>query len=205
VSDDNMMNSPEPVTSDATPAEPAFVSAPARKGFEFTMSNALMIAAAAIILVAIIGVVAWVILGAGAFSPTTEVPGGPVAGAPVVPGPSIESSTTTGSLAPVASVDNRDVFTPRNPFEPLDAPKVETETADATSTANTNTLVLVDIVMVDGEREAVVKLGGVEYTVGEDEVIGNSDYKVLEVNSNSIVVLFGDDRFTLSVGTGTSK
>lgn len=213
MSDDQLRNDMDPVGPDGTPAAPALVSVPVRRPFAFTMSHALMAAAAAIILIAIMGVVAWVVLGAGTFTPQPATPSVPAAGQPGALGtpamPATPGSTVpTSILPPVPDVDNRDVFTPRNPFEPIPAPVIATAASDegtSTNDEDANTLVLTGFVTVDGERKATVELGGVEYTVGEDDKIGTSDYQVLEINQSTIVVLYGDERITLSVGTGTSK
>ena len=46
---------------------------------------------------------------------------------------------------------------------------------------------------------------GQTYTLAEGESIPNTPWQVLEINSSTVVMLYGDARITLSVGVGISK
>ena len=46
---------------------------------------------------------------------------------------------------------------------------------------------------------------GTTYTLAEGEQVDDSPWKVLEINSDSVVMLFGDTRITLSTGQGITK
>ncbi len=46
---------------------------------------------------------------------------------------------------------------------------------------------------------------GTTYTAGAGEVIGSSPWKVVEVGTDSVVMLYGDTQVTLSLGQGISK
>lgn len=174
--------------------------------------NILLVVAAAIVLLAIVGVVGYVVLSTQTITPVST----PVVTTPVVPAtpatpstPTSGSAVTSGALPVVPDVTNRDVFTPRDPFQPIAAPVIAstttTSSSSTSSTTDSTTLVLSDIKTVSGVRKAVVKLGGKTYTVGNGETVGSSSWKVVQVNSSNVVFLFGDERITISLGQGTSK
>ena len=58
---------------------------------------------------------------------------------------------------------------------------------------------------VDGVKTATFVWNGASYTLAEDGEIPNSPWKVLQINSNSVVMLFGDTQVTLSTGEGLTK
>jgi len=171
------------------------------------------VVAAVIVLAAIIGVVVYVLLSTQNVVQTPVTPQVPIA---TVPSTSATgSATSTGVVPPVADVTNRDIFTPRNPFEVIKPPKIGSATASTTSTStststsssssDSTTLTLKDITSVDGEKAAVVRLGGTTYTVKKGETVGTSSWKVVSIGTSSVVFLYGDDRVTISLGQGTSK
>ncbi len=53
--------------------------------------------------------------------------------------------------------------------------------------------------------QGVFVWNGVTYTEGAGGTIDSSPWKVLEVNSDSVVMLYGDTQVTLTVGQGVSK
>jgi hypothetical protein len=197
------------------PVEDPVVRRPAGiRGFARSSGGkiALIGGAVAIVLV-LIGLVWFLILGpaiVGMLSggtpaaPTTTVPGSTPSTATASP-----SSTVTETIPAVASVDDRDVFVPRDPFKPIPAPLIPTETVSTSGGSSSTTvdeaLVLNDIVTEDGVRKAVLTLAGTQYTVAAGEVVGTSPWKVIAVNKSSVVLLFGDDRVTLSLGQGITK
>jgi hypothetical protein len=162
--------------------------------------NALLIVAGVILLAVTVGLVAYAMtLATPAAPPTTVVvPGNtPSGGTP--------SKPTTVPPLPVASIDDRDVFTPRNPFTPINPIVIavpDTDDSDDTSdTADTGTLTLTDIVTVGGVLHAVVKLNGTSYTLAAGEAVGTSSWSIVEVNSTNIVALYGDEQVTISLGS----
>lgn len=79
------------------------------------------------------------------------------------------------------------------------------DNGNGSSTADEDTLVLEDIKSVDGEQVAVLTLNGQTYELTEGERVGDSPWEVLEIGTNSVVMLFGDTQVTLSIGQGLTK
>ena len=167
--------------------------------------NALLIVAGVIILAVTVGLI-WYAMTLGNSSPVAPIT---TVVLPSVPTGGGTGSTTTTTAPPVVAIDNRDVFTPRNPFTvipPIEIAVPVTDTSDnsdnnTTETADTTTLTLRDIVTVDGVRKAVVRLAGVNYTLAAGETVGSSQWSIVEVNTNNIVALYGDVRVTISLGS----
>lgn len=201
MSDDQMMNGLDPVSSEETigmlPEAPV---SQRRNG----AVNVWLVTGAAVVLIAIVGIVAWVVLSAQAAAPlaVTSAPNVPITGSPGGAVTTTSSSTPTGAVPAIPDVTNSDIFTPRNPFVVIAPPKIASTTS---SSSNDNALALTDIVTQDGVKKAVVSYKGKSYTVGEGDTIDSSSYKVVKINSSSVKFLFGDSAFTLSLGQGTSK
>lgn len=164
--------------------------------------NALLIVAGVILAAVTVGLIAYALSLATPVAPVATVV------VPVTtPGAGTGSTTPTAPLTPLPNIDNRDVFTPRNPFiviPPITIAVAVTDTSDTsntTDTADAGTLTLTDIVTVDGVRKAVVKLDGVTYTLAAGQDVGTSSWKIVEVNSTNIVALYGDDQVTISLGS----
>jgi len=208
----NTPNTPQaPEAAMAAPAE-----APAKQGFFSTSKGRLVVIVAALAALAVIAGVALalVFFVFGDSAPEVEVR---VTG-------STESTATAGGeptaqaeATPAPEVSNSEVFTFRDIFEPLLKPLPEassdtTLTPDAseptTDTANTytpGTLFLQNIVSENGELLAVLIYDGTTYTLGEGERVGDSPWQVLEVRSDSVVMLYGDTQVVLTVGQGVTK
>ena len=58
---------------------------------------------------------------------------------------------------------------------------------------------------MNGEKVATFIWNGQTYVLSEGESIPDSPWKVLEINDDSVVMLFGDTRVTLSTGQGLTK
>lgn len=196
---DEMMNSSAPAPFNAGP-QTVLPPAPRPRN---TAAAVLIGAAGLVVLAAIAGIVAYVLLS----STVSQVP----AAGPVVsgtPGSAVETSTATGTVTPVPDTDNADVFTPRNPFKVIEPVKIASADDDDDNGSNDDTstaLTLTDITTANGEDVCVVKLGGVSYTVGEGDQVGDSDWQVVQINDSNVVFLYGDDRITISLGQGTSS
>ena len=109
---------------------------------------------------------------------------------------------------PSPKVEN--TFTFRNVFRPTVKPAIPaSETADASGTAGVNvppdTLYLQDVKVVDGEEVAVLIWNGQTYEAGEGESLGDTPWKVLSIDGNTVVMLYGDSRVTLTVGQAVGK
>lgn len=150
--------------------------------------------------------------------------------APVPPGASASAlasaqAPVSESVVTVAVVTNADIYTSRDPFQPLIKEPAPTSSASAstttsststsattsstsTSSASTTasgTLTLVAVVTENGVRKAQLTLDGNTYTLAAGEQVGSSPWQVVEVGSDYAVMLYGDERVTLQVGQGISK
>lgn len=188
MSDDMMMTGEEPIVPEGTvaplPAPPIIKPGMARR-------NGLLIVAGVIVLVALVGFVAYAIILVG----STSAPTGQPVVTPGAPSSTAPSSTTTASLPPVPDVSNRDVFTPRNPFEvipgvALHVAKVKTPAPsdDGASTPHAAilSLVSIDVTTDPANPTAVVKLDGVtQAAVHEGDTVGGYLIETITVDSIS--------------------
>jgi hypothetical protein len=138
-------------------------------------------------------------------------------GATVISTPSTSSVAATAPVAAIPIVEPAQKplsssFTFRNVFAPsIKAPvpaTVDTSSSASTSSGSTNspdTLYLIDIVSSDSGRQGVFIWNGVTYTEGKGGTIDSSPWKVLEVNTDSVLMLYGDTQVTLTLGQGISK
>jgi hypothetical protein len=133
------------------------------------------------------------------------------------------------SAESVAIVTNADVYAVRDPFEPL-LKALPTATTSSSSTSSTSTssgsksttstsggsssssskedsstLTLVSISTKDGVRVANLTLGGTEYALSAGQQVGDTPWQVLSVESDYVVMLYGDEQITLTPGQGVSK
>lgn len=138
--------------------------------------------------------------------------------------------TTSATTSNPATASAEATFTPENPaerslastftFRNVFAPTVkrtyettagsDTGSSDSTSTGASvdvpaNTLYLQSIISENGEPKAVFIWNGQTYTVGEGERVSDSPWKVLQINSDTVLMLYGDSQVTLSVGQGVGK
>ena len=195
-----------------TPVAPEGGPAPTAGGgfLSSTVGKVLVIGGAIGILLVVAGVALVIVLGSSLFSGTgvvstgTPTPGTAPAASSV---PASGSAISTAAILPVPDIETRDVFTVRDPFEPIAAPKLVVETASGTGTSSNNdkTLVLSDITTENGTKKVIMTYSGTSYTLGEGGSIPNSPWKVLKIYTSSVVMLFGDDRVTLTVGQGITK
>lgn len=119
--------------------------------------------------------------------------------------------------APVAEVPMErpaprlsDNFAFRNIFRPTVKPSVPPSSSvdasdGAVPTLPPDTLFLQSISVVDGEPKGTFIWNGATFTVGEDEVLEGTPWKVLSLSEGTAVMLFGDSRVTLTVGQATGK
>jgi len=168
----------------------------------------------------VVGVVALLVLLAIAGAIVVMFASGGVAGLLNSGTVTVKSKTVTASVtttsaagtAPVLEPSQKPLtssFTFRNVFAPSIkapvAPSAETSSSTSGSTNSPDTLYLIDIVSADGVMKGVFVWNGVTYTEGAGGTIDSSPWKVLEVNSDSVVMLYGDTQVTLTVGQGVSK
>lgn len=77
----------------------------------------------------------------------------------------------------------------------------------ATEAANVpaNTLKLLSVTNENGAPMATFVWNGQTYTVGEGSQIGDTPWRVVSIEGNTVTLLYGDSRTTLTVGQGVSK
>lgn len=199
-----------------SPLDPAVVHEPKQgiAGFVSTPTGRIvLIAVAVVVVLAIFGVVAALVL----FSVAAKAP---VPQAPVtvssVPA-AAQTATASTSATPtiegtrvVLPVTSKDVFKSRDPFEPVLKPLVTTvpttgPSNPGTGTTGVNVMTLQDIATVNGVRKAILWWNGVTYEAGAGDVLENTPWQVVTVNEDSVDLLFGDVPVTLSVGEGLSE
>jgi hypothetical protein len=196
------------------PPEPGPAPAPERKpGFLSSTAGKIVLAVVALfILLAIAGVVVgifafggisgWLKSGSVTVAPTSGAASTTTTTAVVVAVPIVEPPQKPLS----ASFTFRNVFAPsiKTPVPPS-AEASSTSSSTAGSTDSPDTLYLIDIVSTDGESQGVFVWNGVTYTEGAGGTIGTSPWKVLEVGTDSVLMLYGDTQVTLTLGQGISK
>jgi len=195
----------------AAPLEP-MDGEPVKKGFLNTTTGKLVVGGIALVLV----------LGAVGAAVFFFFISGAVDGSVQVTTTSTASTAATGTVETTQTPENpaerslASTFTFRNIFAPT--VKRTYETADTSDTASTDssttgasvdvpadTLYLQSIISENGEPKAVFIWNGETYTVGEGEQVSDSPWKVLQINSDSVLMLYGDSQVTLSVGQGVGK
>lgn len=193
---------------DSTTAPIEADGAAQKTGFLATTTGKLVVGGIAVVLVlAAIGVaVFYFLFGGAANSADTNVVQNPKPAA---------SSTASGTPAAPVEPSERSLsstFTFRNVFAPTIKREFEASTtADGSGTTSetaevpANTLFLQSIVTEDGVQKAVFIWNDKTYTVAEGETVDSSPWKVLQINSDSVLMLYGDSQVTLSVGQGVGK
>lgn len=185
----------------ATTDVPATAQPGGIKGFfATTLGKIVLIGGAVVLLLAIITVVAAIVLGAlgvGLFQEAVnETPG-------VIATPTTGSPMTTAAVAAVPVIENSEVFTPRDPFQPVVIPAsaIEVEAGGA-SADDDNTLTLLEIIEENGVRRAVLRLGATNYTLSAGERLDTTPWKVVSIGTTSVTMLYGDSQIVLTVGQG---
>lgn len=191
---------------------------PGLRGFLNSKPGKLIVGGAALVLViGVLAVIALGFLGSSGGNDVATAPSTPSGDASVTKPPTAVVSVTVPD-----DVELEDVFTYRDVFVPTIVLTSSTTTSTSTSTSNStsssstntsnsnsnvpaDTLVLEDIATEDGNPVAVLSWNGQTYTLEEGESIPDTPWQVLEINSSTVVMLYGDQRITLSVGVGVSK
>jgi hypothetical protein len=154
--------------------------------------NALLLVAGAILLATTVGLVLFA-MSIGQPAPST--PGITTPGASTGTPGGTPSTVTSAALPPVAPIDDRDVFAPHNPFEPIDPVSIAVAPApseDGTHTGGTSsTLRLISITALSGGGySAVVRLGSTEYTVQAGGTVGTSLWHVDEITATELLATY---------------
>ena len=175
------------------------------------------IALGGLLLLVVVGVLAAIFL--------TFFNGAPGQSGGTSPGVTIKpsASVTETALAPVEpeQASLRDSFTFRpNIFAPTVSLPASSPAAETTVTAPgtngqpgtpagpivpDNTLLLQSIQVVNGANQATLIWNGVTYAVGAGDELSGTPWEVLSISESSVVMLFGDNRITISLGQGITK
>lgn len=126
------------------------------------------------------------------------------------------SAATTEAIQSTEAADrvtNDEVFTFRDIFEPLIGAVSTDDTTPTETTTDTvemseyakDTLYLIAIGSDNDEPFAKFVWNGKTYSLGEGDVIEGTPWKVLDIRTGDVVMLFGDQQVVLSVGQGISK
>ena len=227
----------EPVAT--APEADAAVAAPVG-GMSPNAKRGLIAAAVTAGLVLVVGVTVFAVLlafGLPGSKPASQ-PAAPASAAANI-GPGGQPTTTSAVPVPKASapaivqVANSDVYTTKDPFQPLIAPvtppaatatatasttkastttstsasasKASSSTPAPTSTDASGTLSLQAIVTQHGVRKAKLSLDGATYTLAAGQRIGKTSWEVFDVGVDYVVMLYGDEKITLTLGQGVSQ
>ncbi|TDB38939.1 MAG: hypothetical protein D9V44_04510 [Actinobacteria bacterium] len=197
-----------PETGQPVAAVPVEAAAPAKK-----TSKGLLIALGALAILVVIGAVAAVLV-LFVFQTSTDnsvevrVPEGQTAQA----GTSATTTETAEAGSPAAAVSNSEVFTFRDIFAPL-VGATSTETSATETTTDTvvpgdyaaDTLYLIAIGSESGVPSASMIWNSQTYTLNEGDTIPNTPWKVFDIRTSDVIMLYGDQQVVLSVGQGISK
>jgi hypothetical protein len=131
-------------------------------------------------------------------------------------GASGDSSQTALEATRPPELPMDDTFTFRNVFAPTVKPPVKKTTTTSSSSSSSsdtssssdvpkNTLLLKSIVTSNGKKVAILYWNGTDYKCHAGDTVDSSPWKVLTIYSDSVLMLYGDSRVTLTVGQGFSK
>ncbi len=194
------------------PQEPPRMTPPRSSGdglFATTAGRALLIVGGVVVLLAIVGVAVYFVLGSNLFGvPSQSTPPVATTGTAVAVAStanSVVATSTSATEAPVPDIENRDVFSPRDPFVPVAPATIGSSSSSSESGSESSALTLTDIDTSNGVREAVFTYKGTTYTVKNGDTIGSSPWKVITVGSTTVVMEYGDVEVTFSLGEGITK
>ena len=198
--------------------------------FFATTTGKLVVGAVALILVVgIVGAIAWAFLLNGSSAPQA-----PPTGATIINPASSTASASANAVeaAPILEPQEKPLgstFTFRNVFAPtlkeeFPPPDVSTTASSTSSSSGSSssgasssstttttvkvpkdTLYLQSIQTVNSATTATFIWNGTSYTLKEGESIPDSPWKVLSIGDSSVVMLFGDTQVTLSTVQGLTK
>jgi len=211
-------NAPVP----APEADPAAQPATGRTAFLGTNRGRLIAVVAVVVLLVIAGVAAAALFLFGG----SLLSGGDGDAFEPIPKAPVSATTTSAASVPIenppqkplsASFTFRNVFAPTimppaaeatTAVEPEPQPPADTgngSTTESTTPEPTSTLTLTDIITEGDAHKGVFSLDGTTYTAGNGETLGSSPWKVIEVGSDSVLMLYGDSQVTISIGQGITK
>lgn len=213
------------MTEDFTPTEPgtdqvvpevAVASSEAPQGvrgrlgafYATTIGKVVVIGCALSLLGAILAIVAVAVIGflaVGAVEDVAEQVAADMEAAPVTTDAADTEASKDVTSAP-PGVPNSEVYTFRDIFKPL----LVVETADASgettaAPSEPDTIYLLDMTSLNGVPTAVLLWNGTTYYLGEGDQIPGTPWLVLDVRTDSAVMLYGDTQVTLYIGQGMAS
>ncbi|MDH3260136.1 MAG: hypothetical protein OEM81_15200 [Acidimicrobiia bacterium] len=154
-------------------------------------------AAVAILLIGVAVAGAWMVVAPSIFGTSEPLLDGPLAES------ALAAPATPGLIEGVKVLSSFQVSQPRDPFRPL---ITEDSAPGGTGTGTDNgfepsgiRVTLVEIRDVSGVLRATVKVDGTDYDVGVGDTFAG-DFKVVSLDADSGVFLFGDNAFELAEG-----
>jgi hypothetical protein len=155
-----------------------------------------------------------VVVVAGAFLFFSLLNSAPPAAVPTAPSGSTTTTSTSVEATRPPDLPIDDTYTFRNIFAPtVRAIKIKTVSSTTTSSTDTSvtsdvpadTLVLKSIETDSGKKVANFQWNGAVYACHNGDQVDSSPWQVLTIYSDSVLMLYGDSRVTLTVGQGFSK
>jgi len=207
-----MVDTVPQIESDQVPA--AVVEDPKPPSFFATSTGKIVIAVVAVFMLLIVAGIALFLFFLRGTGPAVE----PTGNVPVAVSPDPSASETAAVEPAEKPLSSTFVF--RNIFAPsvkAPAPPKEDTSSDGTdgdtngttsggTTAGSNELMLMSIQTVDGEQTATISWNGETYVVSEGDVIAGTPWKVVDIGSDSISVIYGDSSpIELTVGSSVTK
>jgi hypothetical protein len=204
-----------PIESQSAAEEAFSPSAqPARRGLGSSRTGKIAIGGILLVLVLAVAAGAFFVFFGGDsesanVNPAPAAPAANTAVAQSAPTPAPSAEVTIAPVEP-QPVPLTDVFTFRDIFEPLVKAPTTTSSSGGTSGGGTtqtsaNTILLQDITSENGEPMAVIVWNGTTYTVGEGDQVGTSPWQVLDIGTDSVIMLYGDVQVPLSIGQAITK
>ena len=191
-----------------------------------TTTGKLVAGGLALVLVvgAIAAAVFFFVMGGALDGAVDQTPKAPVVSAPQDPGEVARIPVNPAQRSLASTFTFRNIFAPtvKRTFDSTATGSTTDGTTGGTTDGSTDgstgggttdpgvdvpsdTLFLQSIISENGEPMAIFIWNGETYTVGENDQVGTSPWKVLKINSTSALMLFGDSQVTLSVGQGVGK
>ena len=206
---------------------PSELNAPVKSSSGLLGTTTGKLGAGGVALVLVVGAIAaavfFFVMGGALDGAVDQTPKAPVVSAPQEPGEVARVPVNPAQRSLASTFTFRNIFAPtvKRTFDSTATGSTTDGTTGGATGGTTNgttdgttdpgvdvpsdTLFLQSIISENGEPMAIFIWNGQTYTVGENDQVGTSPWKVLKINSTSALMLFGDSQVTLSVGQGVGK
>ena len=156
-----------------------------------------------ILLLAVLVSVGWLLVAPGVFGGARTAPNSPAGvDLPAAASAEVLGAVSETQLLPGSRVvDAFQAAQPRDPFRPLilEQPDTGGTTDGEDPLAGSNVTVVGITTDASGNRRAIVRVDGTEYTVGVGETFAGR-FKVVALDDDKVTFLFGDQTFVLAEG-----